>query len=135
MKTDINMCKKIKIKNISDERGSLCVVESNLNINFVIKRVYYIHQVPKGFKRGSHAHKNLHQFFIALSGEFDLKVNDGSSEKIIHMNNPSEGVYLPPMIWRELENFSNTAICFVLASENYQKSDYIFDFEEFKKSK
>ncbi len=135
MRTNIEMCETVKINNIPDDRGSLCFVESGKDINFKIKRIYYIYGVPKDSKRGSHAHKNLHQLFIPISGKFDLKINDGDKEKIINMKSPSIGIYIPPMIWREVENFSRTAVCLVLASEFYSLDDYIYNFDYFKELK
>ncbi|MCB0496605.1 MAG: WxcM-like domain-containing protein, partial [Cyclobacteriaceae bacterium] len=102
------------------------------------KRCYYLYDVPGGSSRGGHAHKNLHQLIIAASGSFDIIINDGSNEKRMHLNQPYIGLYLPPGLWRELDNFSSGSICLVLASETYSEEDYLRDFDDFvhyKKSK
>lgn len=124
----------IKIPKIEEPRGNLSVIEKDI-IPFEIKRVYYLYDVPAGAERGGHAHKNLKQFLIALSGSFDVILNDGKSEKVITLNKPFEGLLINEEIWRELKNFSSGSVCLVVASEVFEEEDYIRDFEEFLKSK
>ncbi len=99
---------------------------------FEIKRVYYLYNVPSGSERGGHAHKNLKQLFVALSGSFDVVLKDGYSEKIIKLNKPNFGLLIPTGIWRELQNFSSGSVCLVLASAEFDEEDYIRDFEDFE---
>ena len=126
-------CIKINIPKISDPdgRGNLSVLEKDI-LPFAIKRVYYLYDVPSGSTRGGHAHKELQQFLIALSGSFDVVVDDGNTRRTISLNRPDEGVLIPTRIWRELENFSSGAVCLSLGSDVYKESDYIRDYSEFK---
>jgi hypothetical protein len=120
-------CKIIDLPRIHDPRGNLTFVEGSRHIPFDIRRVYYLYDVPGGSERGGHAHKALHQFIIAMSGSFDIHLDDGRSKKTIHMNRSYYGLYLCPMIWREIDNFSSGAVCMVLASDYYDESDYYRD--------
>ncbi|MDN3674145.1 FdtA/QdtA family cupin domain-containing protein [Flavobacterium branchiarum] len=122
--------KIISIPKIEERRGNLSVIEND-TIPFDIKRVYYLYDVPSGAERGGHAHKNLQQFLVALSGSFDVVLNDGKESKIITLNKPFEGLLINPGIWRELQNFSSGSVCLVVASEVYIEADYIRDFEGF----
>jgi dTDP-4-dehydrorhamnose 3,5-epimerase-like enzyme len=126
--------KLIKIPKIEDTRGNLSVIENNL-IPFEIKRVYYLYDVPAGAERGGHAHKEQKEFLVALSGSFDVILNDGESEKVVTLNKPFEGLLINEGIWRELKNFSSGSVCLVLASEVFEEADYIRDFKEFLTSK
>ena len=100
----------INLKSIkSDRLGSLTPVYNNVDVPFEIKRVYYLYDIPSGSERGGHAHKNLEQLFVAVSGSFDVHLNDGKNEEVFHLNRPSVGLYIPKMIWRELKNFSGVA--------------------------
>lgn len=125
MKTNI-----INIPKIEDPRGNLSVIENNI-LPFQFKRVYYLYDVPTGAERGGHSHKEQQEFLIALSGSFEVVLNDGKEEKIITLNKPFEGLLIPNGIWRELKNFSSGAVCLVLASDVFKEEDYIRDFEEF----
>ncbi len=127
----IDLCKIIQLPKIHDRRGNLTFIEGNKHIPFEIKRVYYLYDVPGGESRGGHAHKKLQQFIIAASGSFDVILDDGFTKKRVHLNRSYYGLYIPTMIWRELDNFSTGAVCLVLASEYYDESDYIRDYEEF----
>ncbi len=129
--TTIHDIQLIEIPKISDRRGNLSVIEGGI-IPFEIKRVYYLFDVPSGSKRGGHAHKNLYQFLIALSGSFDVVLKDGKKKKTITLNKPNQGLLIPTEIWRELENFSSGAVCLVLASELFSEGDYIREFKQFK---
>lgn len=123
----ISKCRIIDLPRIADARGNLTFVESQNHIPFDIKRVYYLYDVPGGSDRGEHAHRNLHQFMICMSGSFDVRLDDGYESKRIHLNRSYFGVYICPMIWRYLDNFSSGAVCMVLASEPYDEADYIRD--------
>ncbi|CAI8229435.1 MAG: TDP-4-oxo-6-deoxy-alpha-D-glucose-3,4-oxoisomerase [Formosa sp. Hel1_33_131] len=122
----------INIPKITDIRGNLGVIEKD-TIPFDIKRVYYLFDVPSSAYRGGHAHINQVEVLIALSGSFDVKVDDGTEVSLITLNKPDKGLMLNKGVWRELENFSSGAICLVLASDVFDESDYIRDFEVFKK--
>ena len=126
-----NQCAIIDLKKISDTNGNLTYIESFNQIPFAIKRVYYLYDVPGGSYRGAHAHKKLHQLIIAMSGSFNIEIDDGKNKKVFHLNRSYYGLYLPPMTWRYLDNFSTGATCLVLASDFYKKSDYIRNYEEF----
>lgn len=122
--------KWIDIPSIKDPRGNLAVLE-NSKLPFESKRVYYLFDVPSGSERGGHAHKNLLQLIIPLSGSFELVLKNGQNEKSVTLYNPTRGVLIPTMVWRELRNFSAGAVCLVLASEEYDEDDYIRDWEAF----
>lgn len=124
-------CRLIDLPKISDARGNLTFVEGSSHIPFEIKRVYYLYDVPGGADRGEHAHRNLHQFVISMSGSFDLLLDDGFEKKRFQLNRPYYGVYVSPMMWRYLDNFSSGSVCMVLASDPYDETDYIRDRDEF----
>jgi glyoxylate utilization-related uncharacterized protein len=128
-------CKKIKLPKIVDHRGNITFIEGNIHIPFEIKRVYYLYDVPSGGVRGGHAHRTLEQFLISTSGSFDVIIDDGKTPKKFHLNRPYFGLYLPPMTWRELNNFSSGSVCLVLASDFYKEEDYIHDYETFIRKK
>ncbi|MEL1248125.1 sugar 3,4-ketoisomerase [Flavobacterium helocola] len=122
--------KIVNIPKIEDPRGNLSVIEKEV-VPFEIKRVYYLYDVPAGAERGGHAHKKLQQFLVALSGSFDVILNDGKEEKIVALNKPFEGLLITNGIWRELKNFSSGAVCLVVASDVFEEADYIREFDEF----
>lgn len=124
----------ISLPKIEDPRGNLSVIEKDI-IPFEIKRVYYLYDVPSGAERGGHSHKSQKEFLIALSGSFDVILNDGKQEKTITLNKPNKGLLIGTEIWRELKNFSSGAVCLVIASDIFDENDYIRDFEEFLDSK
>jgi hypothetical protein len=126
-------CKLIELPKISDPRGNLSFIEGGQHIPFNIGRVYYLYDVPGGSDRGSHAHKSLHQFIVAMSGSFDVVLDDGKEKKRFHLNRSYYGLYVCPMMWRDLDNFSSGAVCMVLASDRYNESDYIRNYEYFRK--
>jgi dTDP-4-dehydrorhamnose 3,5-epimerase-like enzyme len=124
-------CRLIDLPKISDPRGNLTFIESNQHIPFDIKRVYYTYDVPGGSDRGAHAHKQLQQLIIAMSGSFDVVLDDGFEKKRFHLNRSYFGLYVCPMMWRELDNFSSGSVCLVLASELFDPEDYYRDYDLF----
>ena len=130
--TSIDDIEIISIPKIIDGegRGKLSVIEKS-TIPFEIKRVYYLYDVPSDSFRGGHAHKNLIQFMIALSGSFEVKIDDGSNNKKVMLNKPNQGLLIPSGIWREMDNFSAGSVCLVLASEFFDESDYFRDYNTF----
>jgi dTDP-4-dehydrorhamnose 3,5-epimerase-like enzyme len=127
----IEKCRVIDLPIISDPRGNLTFIESGHQIPFDIQRVYYLYDVPGGTERGGHAHKALHQLIIAVSGSFDIELDDGREKKIISLNRSFQGLYVCPMIWREISNFSSGSVCMVLASNLYDENDYYRDYSQF----
>jgi len=124
-------CRLIELPKIQDPRGNLTFIEGSSQIPFDIQRVYYLYDVPGGSERGGHAHKGLHQLIIAMSGSFDVVIDDGKDKKRIHLNRSYSGLYVCPMMWRELDNFSSGSVCMVLASNRYDEADYYRDYGEF----
>jgi hypothetical protein len=127
----LTACRFIDLPKIHDPRGNLTFVEGGNHVPFDIKRVYYLYDVPGGSDRGAHAHRALHQFIVAMSGSFDVVLYDGDRERRFHLNRSYYGLYVCPMIWRYLDNFSSGAVCMVLASEHYDEADYIRDRDVF----
>lgn len=132
---NVSKCKIIELPKISDPRGNLTFIEANRHVPFDIQRVYYLYDVPGGAERGGHAHKALHQLIIAMSGSFDVVLDDGHEKKRVHLGRSYYGLYVCPMIWRELDNFSSGSVCMVLASNVYEESDYYRDYQEFMADK
>jgi hypothetical protein len=130
----IKDCRIIELPKINDPRGNLTFVEGGDHIPFDIKRVYYLYDVPGGAERGGHAHKDLEQLIIAMSGSFDVVLDDGVEKKRIHLNRSYYGLYVNSMVWRELDNFSSGSVSMVLASNKYSEDDYIRDYQEFLQS-
>jgi hypothetical protein len=124
----------ISLPVIHDARGNLTFIEGGNHVPFEIQRVYYLYDVPGGSERGGHAHKELHQLIVAMSGSFDVVLNDSREIKRYHLNRSYSGLYVCPMIWRELDNFSSGSVCMVLASNRYHESDYYRDYSEFLKA-
>lgn len=124
-------CRIIDLPKISDPRGNLTFIEGGHHVPFDIQRVYYLYDVPGGAERGGHAHKALHQLIIAMSGSFDVVLNDGRDNKRVHLNRSYYGLYVCPMIWRELDNFSSGSVCMVLASNRYDEVDYFRDYGDY----
>jgi hypothetical protein len=127
----LEQCKIIDLPKIADPRGNLTFMEGKRHVPFAIERVYYLYDVPGGAERGGHAHLGLHQLIIAMSGSFDVVLDDGLVTKRFHLNRSYYGLYVCPMIWRELDNFSSGSVCLVLASNRYDEADYIRDHDEF----
>jgi len=127
----IEICKIVELPKIADPRGNLTFIEGNRHIPFAVQRVDYLYDVPGGSERGGHAHKNLHEFIIAMSGSFDVVLQDGSEKRRFHLNRSYYGLYVCPMIWRELDNFSSGSVCLVLASNLYDEGDYYRDYNAY----
>ena len=124
----------IHLPKITDVRGNLTFIESERHIPFGIKRVYYLYDVPGGAMRAGHAHKSLEQFLIAMSGSFDVILDDGSERVRVHLNRSYDGLYVPPMVWRELDDFSSGSVCLALASEPFDESDYYRSYDQFQQA-
>ncbi|PHR69116.1 MAG: hypothetical protein COA67_11235 [Lutibacter sp.] len=127
--------KIIELPKVLDKRGNLSFFENTKQIPFDIKRVYWIYDVPGGELRGSHAFKKSHEFIIALSGSFDVVLNNGEDEVKYNLNRSYKGLYVPNLLWRKLENFSTNSVALIVSSIEYDKKDYIRDFEQFKKTR
>lgn len=127
----IEDCHLIDLPKINDERGNLTFIEGGHHLPFDIRRVFYLYDVPGGAQRAGHALKSCHQFLIAISGSFDVLLDDGTSRQKFHLNRPSFGLFVTPLTWREIDNFSSNSVCLVLASAAYGESDYYRDYESF----
>ena len=125
-------CKLIELPRVKDHRGNLSFIETGRHVPFEIRRVYYLYDVPGGAERGGHAHRQLEEFIIAMSGSFDVVLDDGSAKKRFHLNRPYFGLYMHPMVWRELDNFSSGSVSMVLASNFYDEADYIRDYDAYR---
>ena len=123
--------KIIEIPKISDHRGNLSFIRSGNPIPFDIKNVFYIYDIPAGTQRGGHAHKRLEQILIPLSGSFDVILKDSKNTKKVRLDRPNKGLYIGPLIWREMKNFSAGSVCLVLASLKYDEEEYLRDFNQF----
>ncbi len=133
--TSINDCSLLYLDKNHRIKGNMTVLEAGRTIPFEIKRIYYLYDIPGGEERGGHAHKELRQWIIAVSGSFDVELSDGNYKKTVTLNRPYQALTIVPGIWRELKNFSSGAICLVMASHEYDESDYIRTYEEFQKIK
>lgn len=128
-------CQIVELPRIPDPRGNLTFIEGSSHVPFDIQRVYYTYDVPGGAERGGHAHKGLQQLIIAMSGSFDVVLDDGKDRKRVHLNRSYFGLYVCPMIWRELDNFSSGSVCMVLASNRYSEDDYYRDYADFMRAR
>ena len=134
MRLSIQDCKLIDLPKISDPRGNLTIIESGRQIPFEIKRIYHLYDVPGGAHRAGHAHKVLQQLLVAMSGSFDVTLDDGRTKRKFHLNRSYQGLYIPPMIWRDIDNFSSGAVCMAVASEWFDEGDYYRAYEDFLKA-
>lgn len=130
--TSVSGSKLIQLPVIHDSRGNLTPIEEEAHVPFPIARVYYLYDVPGGARRAGHAHRTLQQVLIAVAGSFDVVIDDGAARETITLNRPSRGVYIPRMVWREIENFSSGAVCLALASQHFDEDDYIRDYQSFR---
>ena len=124
-------CSMIELPQIADPRGNLTFIEGSRHVPFEIKRIFYLYDVPGGAMRAGHALKTCQQFIIAASGSFDVILDDGTNRERFHLNRSYNGLYIPPMMWREIDNFSSGSVCLVLASESYDEADYYRDYDVF----
>jgi hypothetical protein len=127
----LTTCCLIDLPKISDPRGNLTFIEGDKHIDFPISRVFYLYDVPGGADRGGHALKECHQLLIAISGSFDVILDDGANKKRVQLNRSYYGLHIPPLIWREMDNFSSGAVCLVLASRGYAENDYYRDYQDY----
>ena len=130
-KMSVHDCGIIELPRIHNRAGNITPIHNSKEIPFDIQRVFYIYDIPGGESRGAHAHKNCHQFLVAASGSFEVKLEDGVEEKNIYLNRPYVGLHIPPGIWASEHNFSSGAICLVLTSHLYNETDYIRDYQEY----
>lgn len=131
----LDECRLIELPKVQDPRGNLTFIEGSHHIDFDIRRVYYLYDVPGGSERGGHAHKGLRQLIVAMSGSFDVVLDDGKDRKRVHLNRSYQGLYVCPMIWRELDNFSSGSVCMVLASNRFDEDDYYRDYAAFMRAR
>ena len=134
-KVSVNDCSIIELPKIGDRRGKITPVYNGVNIPFDVRRVFYTYDIPGGESRGAHAHKKCHQFLIAASGSFEVLLDDGVNKRTVLLNRPFYGLHIPPGIWAAEQGFSSGSVCLVLASESYDASDYIRDYNIFKNYK
>jgi hypothetical protein len=127
----LNDCKLIELPRIQDPRGNLTFVEENRHIPYDVRRVFFLYDVPGGESRAGHALKNCNQLLIAASGSFDVTLNDGFETQKFQLNRSYYGLHIPPLIWREIDNFSSGSVCMVLASEFYSEDDYYREYDQF----
>jgi hypothetical protein len=127
----LSSCQILHLPRVADPRGNLTFVEGGRHVPFDIQRVYYLYDVPGGAERGGHGHRTLQQVIIALSGSFDVVLDDGFEKRRYHLNRSYYGLYVAPLIWRDLDNFSSGSVCLVLASAPYEEADYFRDYQEF----
>jgi len=128
---DWNESQLIELPKIQDERGNLTFIEGLRHLPFEIRRVFYLYDVPGGSTRAGHALRTCHQFIVSLSGSFDVELDDGSERRRFHLNRSYYGLYVPPLVWREIDNFSSSSVCLVLASAAYSETDYFRDYPSF----
>ncbi|ASQ91585.1 hypothetical protein CHL67_02510 [Prosthecochloris sp. GSB1] len=126
-------CSIMHLPKVHNRAGNITALENGTSIPFDVRRVYYLYDVPGGEERGGHAHFELQQFVVAVSGAFDVLLDDGVNKKVVHLDRPFIGLHITTGIWRELLNFSSGSVCLVLASHRYDESDYIRDYDNFKK--
>ena len=134
-KTTVYDCSIIEMPRLKNRAGNISIVENQDNLPFDVKRIFYIYDIPGGEDRGAHAHKECHQFLIAVNGSFEIEMDDGVNKRTVQLNRPYYGLHIPPGIWAAEKGFSSGAICLVLASEGFDEKDYIRDYNNFIKIK
>lgn len=134
MKAGLDLCRVIELPRFGDLRGNLTSLQSEIEIPFELRRIFFLYDVPGGAERGGHAHRTTHQMLIAMSGSFDVTLDDGQSRKRFHLNRAYYGLYIPPMVWRELDNFSSGSVCLALASTLFSEKDYYREYGHYKES-
>jgi hypothetical protein len=127
----LELCRIVELPRITDPRGNLTFIEGGRHVPFDIRRVYYLYDVPGGATRAGHGHRTLHQLMIAMSGSFDVTLDDGARKRKYHLNRSYYGLYICPMIWRDIDNFSSGSVCMVLASDFFDESDYYREYADF----
>lgn len=128
-------CRLLELHTVADGRGNLTAVEAEHDVPFAIARVFYLHAVPAGRSRAGHAHQEQQQVIIALAGSFGVRLDDGACAETIALDSPDRGLYVPPLVWRDIRRFSSEAVCLVLASTHYCEDDYFGDYEEFRRER
>ncbi len=127
----LELCRIVELPRITDPRGNLTFLEGGRHVGFDIRRVYYLYDVPGGATRAGHGHRKLHQLMIAMSGSFDVTLDDGAAKRKYHLNRSYYGLYICPMIWRDIDNFSSGSVCMVLASDYFDEADYYREYADF----
>jgi hypothetical protein len=127
----LDRCHLVTLPRVHDTRGNLTFIEGGNHVEFDIRRVYYLYDVPGGAERGGHAHRELQQLIIAMSGSFDVVLDDGNIRQRFHLNRSYMGLFVPELIWREIDNFSSGSVCMVLASERFDEADYFREYDDF----
>lgn len=127
----LDRCRLVEFPKVHDHRGNLTFVEGGRHVPFNIRRVYYLYDVPGGASRAGHAHRQMESVLVAMSGSFDVHVDDGRRRSTFHLNRPYQGLYVAPMIWREIDNFSSGSVCLALSSTLYEEADYFRDYAAF----
>ena len=127
----LEQCRSVELPRVTDPRGNLTFIEGGRHVPFDVRRVYYLYDVPGGATRAGHGHKALHQLMIAMSGSFDVLLDDGRGKRKYHLNRSYYGLYICPMIWRDIDNFSSGSVCMVLASDFFDESDYYREYADF----
>jgi dTDP-4-dehydrorhamnose 3,5-epimerase-like enzyme len=127
----VSGCRILDLPVVRDQRGNLTVIEATKHVPFEIRRIFYLYDIPAGEHRAGHAHKTLAQVLVALAGSFDVIIDDGRQQQTVTLNRPFIGLYLPHLVWRDIQNFSAGSVCLALASDHYDEADYIRDYEQF----
>jgi hypothetical protein len=135
LKSGLASCRIVQLPKIEDVRGNLSFVEGQRHIPFAIRRVYWVYDVPGGAMRDGHAYRTLEEFIIAASGSFDVAINDGNEQQVLHLNRSYVGLYIPPMLWRCPDNFSSNSVALILASRPFSEEDYLREFQDFARHK
>jgi hypothetical protein len=127
-------CSLIYLPKIESRAGNITPVHNNMEVPFDVKRIFYLYDIPGGESRGAHAHRECHQFLVAVSGAFEVLLNDGKTQRLVQLNRPYIGLHIPPMIWASEINFSSGSVCLVLASHGYNEGDYIREYSTYTKA-